>query len=110
VGHFDLSIDLPYLIEGVEIWGEPSVETEDLVLNHGCQWQEIEQICVVLPNIGISIFPQTLIVKTIHLCNLSRFMISAQNSDSILEPDFQANQEGNGLNRVVPSINVISHE
>jgi hypothetical protein len=37
-------------------------------------------------------------------------MISAQNSDSILEPDFQANQEGNGLNRVVPSVNVISHE
>ena len=86
--HFNLSIDLPYLIEGVKIWREPAMKTEDLVLYYSCQWQEIEEICIVLPHICISIFPQALIIKTIDLCDLSRFMISAQNCNSFLEPNF----------------------
>ena len=67
------------------------METEDLVLNHSCQRQKIKKISVVLPDICISIFPKALIVKTIDLSNLPRFMISAQNCYSVFEPDFQTN-------------------
>ena len=86
------------------------METEDLVLNHSCQRQKIKKISVVLPDICISIFPKALIVKTIDLSNLPRFMISAQNCYSFLEPNFQTNQKSNSLYWVISSINVVSHE
>ena len=32
------------------------MKTEDLVLNESCQWQKVEQLCEVFPDIGIPIF------------------------------------------------------
>ena len=40
--HFNLPIDLPYLVKSVKIWRQPSVKTEDLVLNYSCQRQKIK--------------------------------------------------------------------
>ena len=37
-------------------------------------------------------------------------MISAQNCYSVLEPHFQTNQKSDSLDRVIPSIDVVSHE
>ena len=42
VRHFNLPINLPYLVKSVKIWRQPSVKTEDLILNHSCQRQKIK--------------------------------------------------------------------
>ena len=37
----------------------------------------VEQVGEVFPHVGISIFPEALIVESIHLCDLSRFVIAS---------------------------------
>ena len=46
----------------------------------------------------------------LHLCDLSAFVISSQDGDSVLETNLQGDEESHGLDRVVSSIDVVSHE
>ena len=46
----------------------------------------------------------------LHLCDLSALVITSQDGDSVLEADLKGHQEGYSLNRVVATIDVISHE
>jgi hypothetical protein len=46
----------------------------------------------------------------LHLGDLSRLVVTSQNSDSILVADFEGDEESDGLDGVVTSVNVISHE
>ena len=41
------------------------METEDLVLNDSSQGQVVEELCELLPHIGISVLSQALIIETI---------------------------------------------
>ena len=47
-----------------------------LRINQSGQWQIIKQVCKEFPDVGIPIFPQTLVVESIDLGNLSRLVIS----------------------------------
>lgn len=86
------------------------MQAEDLWLNHCCQWQVIKEICVIFPYVGIAIFAKALIVEPIHLSDLSRFVISSQNGDSILESDFKAHKQSHSLYWVISSIHIVAHE
>ena len=48
--------------------------------------------------------------KSLHLSDLSGFMVTSEDSQSISESDLQAYEQGDGLNWIVTSVNVISHE
>lgn len=64
------------------------MKTEYFVFDDCCQRQEIKQVSQIFPDIGIAILTNALIVESIHLSDLSTFMISAQNSDAVFKSDF----------------------
>jgi len=51
-----------------------------------------------------------LAIGNLHLGDLSRLVVTSQDSDSILIADFEGDEESDGLDGVVTSVNVISHE
>lgn len=110
VWHLHDSIELLNLIESVDTWGEPTMKAEDISLNHSSKWQIIEETGEVLPNIGISVFPKALIIESINLCDLLALVISSKDGDSAGVSDFQRHQEGHSLDRVVSSVNIVTHE
>ena len=59
------AIKLSNLIKSINGWRETTMETEDLVLNDSSQRQVVEELCELLPHIGISVLSQALIVETI---------------------------------------------
>lgn len=65
------------------------MEAEDGVLNNSSEWEVVEKLSELFPDIGISILTQALVVETIHLCDLSGLVISSQNGDSVLEAHLQ---------------------
>jgi len=79
------------VIKGVDGWAETSVEAENLILNEGCEGEEIEEVRKILPDIGVAVFSQTLIVESIDLCDLARLVISTKNGDSLRVSNFEAN-------------------
>jgi hypothetical protein len=50
-----------------------------LVVNECGEGKEIEEVGEESPDIRVSIFAETFIVKTIHLRDLPRLMVSAKN-------------------------------
>ena len=44
------------VVEGIDAWGETSVEAEDLVVNERGEGKVVEEIREVFPNVGIAVF------------------------------------------------------
>lgn len=107
---FHDSVKLLDLIEGVNTWRKTTMKAEDAAFNDGGQRQVIEQACEILPNIGISVLSQAFIIKSIDLGDLLTLVITSQDGNSVWISNFESDEKSHGLNRVVTSIDVISHE
>ena len=103
-------IQLPDLVQTVQTGRKTSMKTENLVFDHGGQREQVEEVREVLPNVGISVFPQAFIIESIDLGDLSGLVVASEDGDSVLEPDLVADQQGHCLHRVVPSVHVIPHK
>jgi hypothetical protein len=96
------------VIQGVNAWWESTVKAEDLVLDQGGQGKEVKEVGKVLPNVGIAILSETLIVKSIDLGDLARFVVSTENCDALGVSDLEGNKQSNGLYRVVATVDVVT--
>ena len=59
------AIKLLNLVKGVDTWGQTSMEAEDLVLNNSCEWEVVEQLSELFPDIGVSVLTQAFIIESI---------------------------------------------
>ena len=55
--------------------------TEDLIVNHSCQGQVVENFCAVAPDIYRAILSEAFIIETVNLCDLSALMITSDKRD-----------------------------
>ena len=75
MGYFHLSVNLSNLVECIEIWRKSTMEAEYLVFYNSCKREHIKQIGIVFPYVSIPVFPETLIVESIDLGDLSRLVV-----------------------------------
>lgn len=86
------------------------METEDLVVDEGGQWKVVEEVGKVFPDIGIAVFSKTFVVEAVYLGNLSGFVVATQDGDTVTVSHFESYEQCNGLDRVVASVDVVTHE
>ena len=110
MGDFLNSVKFSNLIEAFEMRREASMETENLILNNSCHRQVVKKVSVVFPNICIAVFPITLVIKSIDLCNLSALMIASQNGNSVRESHFEQYKNCYTFKGVIASVHVVSHK
>jgi len=108
--HFHHSVKRPHLVQLVQRRRESSMQAEDLIFHQRRQRQQIEQIREVLPDVGVAVFAEALVVEAVDLGDLPGLVVPSQNGHSVLEPHFVANQQCHRLHRVVASVNVVAHE
>jgi hypothetical protein len=82
----------------------------DLVLDESCEGEVVEEIGEVPPYVGVSVLPQALVVETVDLGDLARFVVASEDGDAIAVPQLHRDEEGDGLDGVVSSVYVITHE
>ena len=59
------AIKLLNLVKGVDTWGQTSMKAEDLILNNSCEWEVVEQLSELFPDIGVSVLTQAFIIESI---------------------------------------------
>jgi hypothetical protein len=98
------------VIECVDARGETAVKTEDLVVDQGSEGKVVKEVGEVLPDISVSVFAKTLVVETVDLGDLTGLVVSSKNGDSLRVSDLEGDEKGDGLDGVVTSINIVTHE
>jgi hypothetical protein len=73
------------------------MEAENLIFNHSCEWQVVEEFCELFPDVCVAVLPQTFIIKSVYLGDLSALVVASEDGKSILEADLQSNEKGNSL-------------
>ena len=76
-----LPLEQADLIDRGEVRGKPSVYTENTAIYYTSQDKVVKYLCTVLPGIGAAILADTLVVEPIHLRDLPRLMVPAQDGD-----------------------------
>jgi hypothetical protein len=110
VGNLLNAIKSSDVIESIDTGGETTVETENLVVDEGGEGKVVEEVGEVLPDVGVAVLAETLVVKAIYLRNLTRFVVTTEDSDAGGVSDLEGDKESDGLDRVVATIDVITHE
>ena len=72
---------------------------EDFVLDNGREREVVEDLSAVSPNIDGAILPQTLVVEPVHLGDLPRFVVAANQSDAVRIAHLGSRGEGRRVRR-----------
>ena len=86
------------------------MEAENLVFDDSSQGQVIEQLSELLPDVGVTVLPQALVVETVDLGDLSRLVIASQDRDTVLEAHLERDEKSDRLDTVVTAIDIVTHE
>lgn len=71
------------LTEGGDERREPTVQAEDGVADKGADRNVVKQIGEIAPDDGGLVFAKTLLIKAIHLRNLTTLVVPTDNVDSV---------------------------
>lgn len=85
------------------------METKDLAVDQCGQGKVVEKISEVFPDVGIAIFPETFIVETVDLSDLSRFVVASEDGNTVGISDLESDKKGDCLDRIVTSVNVVTY-
>ena len=80
---------------------ESSVKAEELIFNNGSQRKIVKEFSEAFPNIWISIFAAALVIEAVDLSDLSGFVISSKNGDSVFVSHFECDEKGDCFNWVM---------
>lgn len=102
------SVEPSDVVERVDARGKTTVQAEDLVVNQGGERKVVEKVGKVLPDVGITILAQALIVEAVYLCDLARLVVAAQNGDAVGVSDLEGDKQSDSLDGVVSTIDIVT--
>lgn len=110
VRHILHAVDAPQLIQCINFRREATMQTEDLILNLGSNWQTLEEISKHLPNEVRPILLEALIIEAIQFIDLSVLVVPPEDGDPASVFDLEQQDVEEGLYAVEAAVYVISHE
>lgn len=76
------------VVKSLDAGRKSTVKTEKLIFNNCSEGQEVEQFGETFPDIWVTVFPAAFVIESINLSDLSAFMVSSEDCDSIFIPHF----------------------
>ena len=64
-----VSLDQPDLIQRPDLWGQTTVDTEDLTIDEGRNREKIKYFATIFPDIAVPVLVLTLVVEPVDLQN-----------------------------------------
>lgn len=98
------------VVESVDRRTQSTVQTEDLVFNESSEGEVVEEVGEVFPHVCIAVFAKALVVEAVDLGDLTRLVVSTENGYAVTVAELEGNQQSDGLNRVVTTVDIVTHE
>lgn len=84
------------------------MQTEDLVLDESGEGEEVEEVGEVLPDVGVAVLAETLVVEAVDLRDLARLVVAAEDGDALGVADLEGDEQGDCLDGVVATVDVVA--
>lgn len=68
-------------------------KSSHLSVNQCSERQVVKQVCKVLPDVGIAVLPQALVIEAVDLRDLPRLVVPSQDGDSLLETNLSGKRK-----------------
>ena len=81
-----------------------------MAFDEGGKGEVVKEVGEIPPDVGVTVFPEAFVIKTIYLRNLSTFMVASKDGDAVTVAQFEGNEKSDGFDGVVPPVNVVAHE
>ena len=108
MGNLLYTIQRTDVIECVDRGTQATVKAENLIIDEGGEGEVVEEVSEVFPDIRIAILSKAFVVEPVHLGDLTRLVVSTEDGDAVGIADFEGNKEGNSLDRVVSTVNIVT--
>lgn len=96
------------VVQRVDAGGETTVETEDLVVDEGGQREVVEEVGEVLPDVGVAVLSEALVVEAVDLGDLAGLVVATEDGDAGGVSDLEGDEEGDGLDGVIATIDIVT--
>ena len=101
-------VQRPDIVEGVDTRRQAAVQAEDLVVDEGGEREVVEEVGEVFPDVGVAVLAEALVVEAVDLRDLARLVVASQDRDALRVADFERDEEGDGFDGVVASVDVVT--
>ena len=85
------------------------MHAEDLIINESSDGHAVEDILEFLPDSN-GIATLALIIEAVYTIDLTTFVVTSQHEEVLLELGFVGEEQDNGLEGVLSSVNVVTKE
>ena len=97
-----------YLVDTVEIRTQTTMNAKHASIHNSTQREVIKDLTAISPHIRRAILPLAFVIEPIHLRNLARLVVSADERDAIRVSHFEREQQQEGLDAVEPAVDEIA--
>lgn len=101
------------LLDGGDAGREASVGAEYVSGDQGDQWERIENLAEGVPDLGgfsFAVLAETLLGEPVDLVNLTTLVVASEQVHPLGVADLEGQQQADGLDRVVPTVHIVSEE
>ena len=110
MGDFHSSLDESNLVDGLDVWGESTMDAENLAFNNSTNSKVIENLSAIFPWVGISVLSDGLIIESVDGGDLSSLVVASQKSNVGGVLKFETKEQLESFYGVVTSVNEVTHE
>ena len=79
-----------------------------MVLDQGGKREVIEEVGEILPDAGIAVLSEALVVEAVDLGDLAGFVVAAEDGDALRVADLEGDEEGYGFDGEVAAVDIIA--
>ena len=90
-------VDESDLIQGLDLWGETSMDAENFALDDSTNSKVVEDLSAVLPWVGVTILAHGLLIETIDRGDATGLVVSSEEGDAVWILELEAEEELEGL-------------
>mmetsp|Transcript_48829 Transcript_48829/g.156165 ORF Transcript_48829/g.156165 Transcript_48829/m.156165 type:complete len:274 (-) Transcript_48829:2-823(-) len=107
VRHFLDSVNLPHLVQVVDVGRETTVLCEYLALHERRQGEVVKEVRETLPSTLTIVLSRALVVETVDLCDLPALMVPSEDRDPLRKSDLETKEQGDAFHREVTAVDVV---